>query len=98
MFRSDWLHNLPARGCLILAALLFASASHAQDKRDTPDPSPEAQREQKGGTGPPPQPQRDVNSKGYRSNCDKPKDREEADLCEQRRMADAAEKGLVWAE
>jgi hypothetical protein len=30
-------------------------------------------------------------SAGYQPTCDKPKDREEADLCEQRRMADAAE-------
>lgn len=94
----DWLHNLAVRRCVILAALLFASASHAQDKRDTPGPRPEAQSEQRGGPAPPAPAQRDVNAKGYRSNCDKPKDREEADLCEQRRMADAAKEALIWAE
>ena len=38
-----------------------------------------------------------LEAKGYQASCDKPKDREEADLCEQRRMAKAAEDAVWWA-
>ena len=34
----------------------------------------------------------------YRPDCDSPKSRDEADLCEQRRMADAAYETVEWVE
>jgi hypothetical protein len=41
--------------------------------------------------------QQQPNSTNYQTNCDQPKSREEDDLCQQRRMAKAAEDAVWWA-
>ena len=77
-----------------MAALLFVSASQAQEIPRPPGDSGKQQQESK---TPPPQ-QQEYKGAPAKPNCEKPHGFEEADLCSQLRMADAAEKALIWAE
>lgn len=93
---SDWLHNAAVRRCLIVASLsILASVSHAQDDTATPAQQPQQQQ-----AAPAPEPvieQPIAEPDYYKANCEKPKDHDAADLCEQRRMAKAAEDAVWWA-
>ena len=96
-------HRLPyitLRGCLI-GVIFWTSAALGQtgDPSDTPqDPKPAAQQ-----TKPIEQPslapvEQDTRSREHKSLCDSPKNAEEADLCQQWRMAEAAEKQAKWTQ
>ena len=100
------LHNAALRGWLIAAVLclltnpVLAQAQNQQDIKTT-DQQPEAAAEQKKAPAPPITPAPPAKSGGttvYKSDCESPKSRGEADLCEQRRMADAAEETVGWVK
>lgn len=92
----DRLHNAAVRGCLI-AAISFLSAceGYAQDNAATPAQQPQQQETA------PPQPSRIqeqvAEPEYYKADCERPKDHDAADLCEQRRMAKAAEDAVWWS-
>lgn len=103
-FRSR-LHHIAFRGCLI-AAVLLPGESYAQDnntpvtqqpaqQQTAPDQSRPAPVSEP--PGPVPAEQQKADAPAYDPRCDRPKDREDADLCEQRRMSKAAEEAAWWA-
>ncbi len=98
-------------GFVLLAVAFCYASAHGQEQRD-PNPAAESQRTQPQQTAPNetrpppalenPKPvvvpeQKQPELAGYQASCDKPKNREDADLCEQRRMAQAAEDSVWWA-
>ena len=96
-----------AFGWLVVASLctaLYAGEASGQVKNDVPRESPESPpqttTQQEDSSPPPiapPQPAEPAASpKVYEPDCDHPDSREEADLCAQRRMADAAEDTIKW--
>lgn len=93
---SGWLHHFAIRGCLILA-LLLSLVGHGQAQTNAAVPSQNTQA-QKNPPPPPPVVQQQVTeAEYYKPTCDKPKTREDADLCQQLRMAKAAEDAVWWA-
>jgi hypothetical protein len=96
---GDRLHHVAARGCLI-AGLLFASPSLGQsDEQIAPAPSAQTESQQ-GQAREPAAPaiaeQRQAGPGKYEPDCESPIDREESDLCQQWRMAEAAEQQAKW--
>jgi hypothetical protein len=97
---SGRLHNIALGGCV--AALLFApfALSAQENKAKQKNQAKQPQAEQKApAPQPPPAPAIDgpkpVETDWNKVECAKPKNHDEADLCEQRRMSQAAENG-VW--
>lgn len=93
MSQRNWMHRLAIGGCLV--ASLFAGESQAQSSNyplegqsqqqpaaQTPVPLPPAQADDR---------------QEYRPACNRPADREDANFCEQRRAADAAQQTVYWA-
>ena len=66
--------------------------------KQSPPPAPDQQpRLQQSAPAPPlPAPQKILDLGSYTANCERPKDHDEADLCEQRRQAQAAEDAVWW--
>jgi len=101
MSQRDWLHCVAIGGCLVL----WAAASHAQnDAEQQPQTAPPAQAEKK--TEPPPVPvtisgpvrierEKEVEPDWNKLKCSEAKSHDEADLCEQRRMSNAAEESVT---
>jgi hypothetical protein len=91
-----WLLIAAIGGCVIGTPLGKGSA---QDNA-----SPAAQQPQKQESGAQPaapnqdKPEQAAEPDHYKVKCDRPKDHDAADLCEQRRMAKAAEDAVWWAE
>lgn len=97
MFSRNWLHSIAVRGCTILALTFVFSAgvSHAQNNAGTPAQQPN---QQQAAPTPPPVVQQPIAEPDYyKIACEAPKDHDAADLCEQRRMAKAAEESVWWA-
>src|SRR5262245_25359625 len=96
-----WLPDLAVRGCLIALAFLFLTTEAVCQNPEAQAPAAQGQTEQPSAneTRAPPasedsglvSEQKKPASGPYQADCEKPKDREDADLCAQRRMADAAE-------
>lgn len=94
MFKRDWVHFIALGGCLVLAlgpckaqSDSAAQAAQSEQKQETPKPLPPPiaqQAEQKADSG------------NYKRSCDPAKGREEDDLCQQVRMAQAAEDAVDW--
>jgi hypothetical protein len=96
---SNWLHHIAVRGCLILALTLVLS-SEGRAQSNSPAPAQQAQPQQQSAPTPAPVPdwaKAESDTDYYKYSCDRPKQREDADLCEQRRMAKAAEDSVWWA-
>ena len=104
MSHRNRLYNLAFRGWLITAVVcLLASSALGQAENDkdveTANQKPEATAQEDGIATPPVTPAPPAKSDSasvYQANCDSPKSRDEADLCEQRRMAAAAEETVKW--
>ena len=87
-----------------LCAALYVGEALGQVKNDVPGESPESPSQtttqQEDSSAPlvtPPQPTEPVASpKVYEPDCDHPDSREDADLCAQRRMANAAKDTIKW--
>lgn len=97
---SDRLHHIAVRGCLALAlcALLSGHGSAQENATSPPKQTQEQQPDTPRLPGiPADQPEAQPDPEYYKASCDKPKSREDADLCEQRRMAQAAEAAVWWA-
>lgn len=94
MFSRDWLATCTVWGCVIAALLLSAGTGYSQNT-----PSVEAQRPSLQQQAASPAVVQASNGQGeaYKSDCTKPKDHDAADICEQRRMAKAAEDAVWWA-
>lgn len=101
MFDRYRVQNLALRGCLIAALLLAAGApSQAADEPVSEPVTTEAETEER--KAPPPavpyQAETKADPEPYQPDCDSPKSVDEADLCEQRRMAKAAKEQVYWTE
>lgn len=70
---------------------LVVGVSHAQDAPTTP------QQQQQTPVPPPSINQQSTTADYYKINCERPDGHDAADLCEQRRMAQAAEDSVYWA-
>lgn len=82
-------------GFLVTASFTLVSEGGAQPNDATPPA--ETKQEQDASPPPPVVQQQFPDSNYYAPRCDRPKDHEEADLCEQRRMAKAAEDAVWWS-
>lgn len=106
---SGRLHHSAVRGCLIAAILLVSLSGEggAQPNDGSPAKQPQSNEQNASPAGMPPNPekpqavpvpqQQEPERAAYDPRCDKPKDREDSDLCEQRRMSKAAEEAAWWA-
>lgn len=105
---SGRLLHLAVRGCLILGLLpLVLGDGRAQPSTAVPGQQTESQQADPDKAGPPPatlQPQpmpvaeqQKPDTPPYNPSCEAPKTREDADLCEQRRMSQAAIDAVWWA-
>lgn len=102
---SDRLQHAVIRGCLIAALFLLSGESGAQPN-DTSSTKQQTHEPSGAPTGTPLTPeksqagpvaeQKETERAAYDPHCDKPKDREDSDLCEQRRMSRAAEESAWW--
>jgi len=100
-FGGNRMPYLAVGRCIAVAfSLLFlAGECHAQENA----PAPPAQtQETNPRTRPPPGPppvvqETAAEAEYYKASCEKPKDHDAADLCEQRRMAQAAADAVWWA-
>lgn len=95
---SNWFHHVAIRGCLIAAFVTAASGlCHGQNPPGNADNASQTEAQKT----PAPETERDPFKLGYkgepgtyRAICAEPKDREQADLCQQWRSAEAAERGV----
>jgi hypothetical protein len=97
---GDWLQNVAVRGCLTLAMCLPLSG-HGSAQSNNAGPPQQAQQQQPSAQ-PSPSPvaeqaKTESDTGYYKASCDHPKSREDDDLCQQRRMAQAAEDAVWWA-
>lgn len=92
---SDRLYYFAIKGCLI-AGLFFALASEGSAQSNTVNPTQPPQQPQGVPSAAPVVQQNVPDLSYYTVNCQRPKDRDEADLCEQRRQAQAAEDAVWW--
>jgi hypothetical protein len=107
MSYCDWLHHTTIRGCLIASIFGFSLAGEcsAQPNGNAPNQDTQIQQATPDAAKPPQAPQQAVpvaeqqktERAPYDPHCDSPKDREDSDLCEQRRMSKAAEEAAWWA-
>lgn len=92
----DWLHNLAVRGCLITALLAVGSAVQAEEDNPVghgPTYQAEAQEAPSDGDAAAPFWQdKDGRPQHYRNICEKPRNKDHAALCQQWRVAEAAER------
>lgn len=105
---SNRLHQFTVGGFLALGLIVLASECSAQANGEPPGQHPHAQQQGTNGSGPsdavqstkagPIAEQQKTGTRPYDPRCSAPKDREDADLCEQRRMSKAAEDAVGWAE
>lgn len=94
MSRSNWLYCF-AIGGFVAACLLLSSESGAQGNATAPSGQPAQQQE---ATPEGPSIEKAVPGTGYyKPDCKRPKEREDADLCEQIRQAQAAEDAVWWS-
>jgi hypothetical protein len=99
MFSSGWLYKFALGGCLA-ALLIFPTL--ASDKENNAPQKAQTQKTDEGQQTPAPQPpplpaidgEKPVETDWNKVECAKPKNHDEADLCEQRRMSQAAENGV----
>jgi hypothetical protein len=90
----DWVFS--ALGVALALSLTFSSSvGHTQNNPATPAQQPKQQ--QAAPTPSPVVPLPIINPDYYKIWCERPKDHDAANLCEQRRMAKAAEDGVWWA-
>ena len=95
MPKGDWLHRI-AIGGILVACLVLTRESEAQGN---PPAKPAQTQQQQPAPAPPSVIQQPVSQPAhYTADCQRPKDHEEADLCEQRRQAQAAEDSVWWAK
>ena len=101
---SNWLHHVAIRGCVI-GALVVGSAGSLLNAQDNPQEQPQASapnNDQQQASPPSPVPvivtepirierEKTVDPNWRKPECGQPQNHDEADLCEQRRMAEAAE-------
>jgi hypothetical protein len=92
----DWQRHIALRGCLIAAAVV-ALAGEGNAQADATNPTQQPQQQQETSQQPPIIQEQSPESKYYEVNCERPKDHDAADLCEQRRMANAAEETVWWS-
>jgi Glycosyl transferase family group 2 len=93
MSHGNWLYVIAIGGCLTFT--LSSGVRHAQNNSATPAQQPQ---QQKQAPTPPPIVEPQVAQPDYyKTSCETPKDHDAADLCEQRRMAKAAEDAVWWA-
>lgn len=97
MGRSSNRKWLPALAIMALfgAACLNAAASPPPDKAEQQSQAPEADDSVEAPPSSVPEVKL-IEPDWSNPNCEKPQDDKEADLCQQRRMADAAEETLIW--
>lgn len=99
MFSRDRLCQLAVRGFLI-GGILYSSAALGQagkPESKPPESQPAAEQAAPVKPAPPsPPPQQPVGPEQAKSQCDKPQTPEQRDLCQQWRMAEAAEKQAEW--
>ncbi len=98
---SDWLHTSAVRGCLI-AGILIAPALAQNNQTNSETPKAQTQEQQANPIGAEEADaalwkERGGSPDHYRETCQKPKDRQYAELCQQWRMAEAAGEQVVWA-
>jgi hypothetical protein len=74
---------------------LLAGDGYGQSR--TPAPATQPQQQQPRAAPPPPANNRQVEAKVYQPECNRPADKDEAEFCEQRRSADAAQQQVIWA-
>ena len=105
MLGRNWLHNLALRGCLIAAALCCASALNAQENTQQQDKATPTQETQNSAAQPlaviisgPVSLEREkpVETNWNEPKCGAAQSHDEADLCEQRKMAEAAHDTVWW--
>lgn len=106
MSRSNWLHIVAFGGCLA-AAVVLSCEGHAQ--QNNTEAAQQTKQQEKAPnqlrSAPVPEsPKADASTDQqkpkasvYKSDCGDTPDHDEADLCEQRRMAKAAEDAVWWA-
>jgi len=93
---SNRMYNAALRGLLVLTAcLVLADEGHAQGNNAAPPQ--QGQHQQAAPQIPTPPQDQAVRPKYYDPTCSRPADRDDANFCEQRRAADAAEQSVFWA-
>jgi hypothetical protein len=86
------------RGCLIASLfLILASEGGAQGNPPSPATQLQQQQQQNAPTPAPAVKQPILDPDYYKISCDRPENHDAADLCEQRRMAQAAEDSVWWS-
>ena len=99
-------HRLPYAalgGCLAVFLGVGIALGQSADQGDVkgkeaPPPTEQRQEAPSAPSVPPAIPAETGSGSVYSPDCDSPKNRNEADLCEQRRMADAAYETAEWVE
>lgn len=103
MSKRDWLHRVASAGLLVACSVV---ASHAQGHRESQPETPQSQQNEPQSNPSPPSPititgpirverEKEPQPDWNKLNCGEAKSHEEADLCEQRRMAKAAENAVT---
>jgi len=96
MPKRHWLHCAAVGGSIVVLCIGLSNEGHAQGNAAT---QPEQPQQQQQAPAPPPVVQQPVTQSNYHTvTCERPKDHNEADLCEQRRQAKAAEDNVWWLE
>ena len=101
MLGRNWLHHFAIRGCLAASLCgLLSGPCEAQGDNAAPAAQPQQQQPK---TEPTPLPitqqaEKKPDPDYFKRSCDHPKQREDDDLCQQVRMAQAAEEAVYWAE
>ena len=105
---SDWLRYGTVRGCLIaaLVSAIVVDAAWGQGHPNPNNPANNSTSEQKQSDNPTPftnvpdinTPQQKSEARNYQSICDEPSSRDERDLCQQWRMANATMQQVDWTK
>lgn len=101
---SDWLHNVAVRGCLIAAIVFVSGSLHAENDAGKQPEAAQAQQNKQNPAAPlsvmissPVSIEREktVEPDWNKTECGKAQSHDEADLCEQRKMAKAAKQTVT---
>jgi hypothetical protein len=99
---SNWLHHVAVRGCLIAIFIFCCSALHAQENnsQQQPEAAPTNSTQENSAQNSPLPGEREQTVKTDWGNpeCGQAQSHDEADLCEQRRMAKAAEDAVLLSK
>src|SRR4051794_31324201 len=101
MSRRDWLPRIAVRGCLILLPwiTMIGDAQLNAPNYDPPQNASAAAGSKKDETKAKASRRDEIpDAADYSPDCQHPEKHDDADYCQQIRMADAAEQAIVWAE